>query len=306
MTHLPRDDDASHFFCTDEVFRYYNYFLDFGPLNISQVRSFCTVVDLYALSEWITRRKMKSRKFQNKRLYYYSRHDPKLMANSVLLVCCYLVHSVFMTHTQVIIQHQSVDEVWSRFQSLSLPYYHDASSENCFTPPLLSSLGTFPLSVKDCVEGLQIAIAQGAVDWDHFDIATYDHYERVENGDLNWIVQNRLLAFSGPSAVSATVNGVATLVPEDYLPLFSQLHVGVVVRLNRPSYDREDFTRHAIEHYDLYFPDGSLPECLFPTSPHTQSDKCSASSPLSTRTVAPSPSTARRDWAAPAPWSAPT
>lgn len=72
MTHLPRDDDASHFFCTDEVFRYYNYFLDFGPLNISQVRSFCTVVDLYALSEWITRRKMKSRKFQNKRLYYYS------------------------------------------------------------------------------------------------------------------------------------------------------------------------------------------------------------------------------------------
>ncbi|KAK8795413.1 hypothetical protein WA588_004256, partial [Blastocystis sp. NMH] len=230
VTHLPRDDDASHFFCTDEVFRYYNYFLDFGPLNISQVRSFCTVVDL----------KMKSRKFQNKRLYYYSRHDPKLMANSVLLVCCYLV----------IIQHQSVDEVWSRFQSLSLPYYHDASSENC----------TFPLSVKDCVEGLQIAIAQGAVDWDHFDIATYDHYERVENGDLNWIVQNRLLAFSGPSAVSATVNGVATLVPEDYLPLFSQLHVGVVVRLNRPSYDREDFTRHAIEHYDLYFPDGSLPE----------------------------------------------
>ena len=46
VTHLPRDDENSHFFCTDEVFRYYNYFLDFGPLNISQIHRFCIVVDL--------------------------------------------------------------------------------------------------------------------------------------------------------------------------------------------------------------------------------------------------------------------
>lgn len=306
MTHLPRDDDTSHFFCTDEVFRYYNYFLDFGPLNISQVRSFCTVVDLYTMGDGVTCRKMKSRKFRNKRLYYYSRQDPKLMANSVLLVCCYLVRSISLTHIQVIVQHRSIDEVWSRFQSLSLPYYHDASPGDCFPSLPPSSLGTFPLSVRDCVEGLQIAIAQGALDWDHFDTTSYDHFERVENGDLNWVVQNRLLAFSGPSAVSETMNGVTTLVPEDYLPLFRQLHVGVVVRLNRPSYDRQDFTRHAIEHYDLYFPDGGLPECLFPTFPHIQSSKCSASSPSSTRTAAPSRSTARRGSAAPAPWSAPT
>lgn len=46
LTGIPTDTDDSHFFCTDEVFRYYNYFLDFGPLNISQIHSFCTVVDL--------------------------------------------------------------------------------------------------------------------------------------------------------------------------------------------------------------------------------------------------------------------
>ena len=88
---LPLDSETCHYFCTDEVFRYYNYFLDFGPLNISQIHSFCTVVSLYPFFLPFYPRKMKSRKFKNKKLCYCSRSDPKLMINSVLLVCCYLV-----------------------------------------------------------------------------------------------------------------------------------------------------------------------------------------------------------------------
>jgi cell division cycle 14 len=33
-----------------------------------------------------------------------------------------------------------------------------------------------------------------------FDVEEYEHYEQVENGDLNWIVPGKLMAFSGPSA----------------------------------------------------------------------------------------------------------
>ena len=43
---MPLDTDEMDFFCTDEVFIYNNYFLDFGPLNIAQIYKFCVVVDL--------------------------------------------------------------------------------------------------------------------------------------------------------------------------------------------------------------------------------------------------------------------
>ena len=46
VTKKPVDTEEHHFFCTDEIFRYYNYFLDFGPLNICQIYQFCRVVSL--------------------------------------------------------------------------------------------------------------------------------------------------------------------------------------------------------------------------------------------------------------------
>ena len=39
----------------------------------------------------------------------------------------------------------------------------------------------------------------------------YEHYERVENGDFNWIVPGKFLAFSGPTQTPiAYVDGVKT------------------------------------------------------------------------------------------------
>ncbi|GIX90428.1 dual specificity protein phosphatase CDC14A [Caerostris extrusa] len=35
-----------------------------------------------------------------------------------------------------------------------------------------------------------------------FDVEEYEHYEKVENGDLNWVVPNKFLAFCGPHAKS--------------------------------------------------------------------------------------------------------
>ncbi len=85
--------------------------------------------------------------------------------------------------------------------------------------------------------------------------------ERVECGDMNWIVKDRIIAFSGPYEVSEVIDGVKTLTPDDYMEMFRELHVDTVVRLNRPSYDKFRFTRNGFRFYDLYFPDGGLPEC---------------------------------------------
>lgn len=32
-----------------------------------------------------------------------------------------------------------------------------------------------------------------------FNVTEYDHYEKVENGDLNWIIPKKFVAFSSPS-----------------------------------------------------------------------------------------------------------
>ena len=112
------------------------------------------------------------------------------------------------------------------------------------------------------MEGLKIAVDKGIVDWNHFDSAAYEYYERVENGDMNWVVKDRIIAFSEPHMISEEVNGVRTMTAEEYVKVFSDLHVGVVVRLNQPAYDRRLFTKNGIEHFDIYFPDGGLPECI--------------------------------------------
>jgi cell division cycle 14 len=31
-----------------------------------------------------------------------------------------------------------------------------------------------------------------------FNISEYEHFERVENGDLNWIIPGKFIAFSSP------------------------------------------------------------------------------------------------------------
>ena len=113
-----------------------------------------------------------------------------------------------------------------------------------------------------CIKGLVKAIDHSIINWDSFDRSAYEKYERVEHGDLNWIVKNRILAFSGPYEKSEVIDGIRTLEPEDYVKIFKQLNVGSVIRLNRPTYKPNRFTDYGINHYELYFPDGGLPECM--------------------------------------------
>jgi cell division cycle 14 len=50
----------------------------------------------------------------------------------------------------------------------------------------------------DCLRGLHYAMKLGWFNFKKFDIVEYEHYEKIENGDLNWIVPNKLVAFSSP------------------------------------------------------------------------------------------------------------
>lgn len=47
--------------------------------------------------------------------------------------------------------------------------------------------------------------------------------------------------------------------PEEYVSIFQQFGVSAIVRLNNNTYDQMRFTRFGFKHYDLFFPDGSVP-----------------------------------------------
>ncbi|CAE7510530.1 CDC14A, partial [Symbiodinium pilosum] len=55
----------------------------------------------------------------------------------------------------------------------------------------------------------------------------------VENGDVNWIVPDKFLAFAGPSPTSTDADGFPAFTPEDYVPIFRDAGIGLVVRLNK-------------------------------------------------------------------------
>ena len=71
----------------------------------------------------------------------------------------------------------------------------------------------------------------GFVDFNNFNIEEFEHFEKVENGDLTWL-SHRTCAFAGPhNTHSSSVEGYYTLTPEDYVPHFKKRGVGMVIRL---------------------------------------------------------------------------
>ena len=70
----------------------------------------------------------------------------------------------------------------------------------------------------------------------------YEYFEQVENGDLNWLVQDKILAFAGPQSKKLiTPEGFCLLTPSDYIPYFVKSNVKLVVRLNKKCYEESDF-----------------------------------------------------------------
>lgn len=81
-------------------------------------------------------------------------------------------------------------------------------------PPFIAfrdaSLGPpmYHLNLHDCVKSIEKAIKFKWFDFQSFDADEYEHYERVENGDFNWIIPNKILSFCGPHNQSYIEDGM--------------------------------------------------------------------------------------------------
>ncbi len=181
---------------------------------------------------------MSDAQYKSFKIYHYTSLDYAKQANSAFLMGCFMIIAL----------KKSAEEAWNLF----LPYH------NKFVPFRDATMGTcsYKCTVQHCLQGLQFAITLGWYNYDKFDVQEYQHFEKVENGDLNWILPGKFVAFSGP--LNAT-DKYGSFTPEDYVPIFKKLGVQLVVRLNKPQYERQKFVKAGIQHLDLYFLDGTPP-----------------------------------------------
>ncbi|KAM6262072.1 dual specificity protein phosphatase CDC14A [Porphyrio hochstetteri] len=228
----PKSTVNTHYFCTDEELVYENFYGDFGPLNLAMLYRYCCKLN----------KKLKYFSLSRKKIVYYTSFDQRKRANAAFLIGAYAV--IYLKKTP--------EEVYRTLLSGSNPPYlpfRDASFGNC----------TYNLTILDCLQGINKALQHGFFDFKTFDVDEYEHYERVENGDFNWIIPGKFLAFSGPHPKSKLENGYPLHAPEAYFPYFKKHNVTSIIRLNKKIYEAKRFTDAGFEHYDLFFVDGSTP-----------------------------------------------
>uniref|UniRef100_A0A8B9ZLM8 Cell division cycle 14A n=1 Tax=Anas zonorhyncha TaxID=75864 RepID=A0A8B9ZLM8_9AVES len=228
----PKSTVNTHYFCTDEELVYENFYADFGPLNLAMLYRYCCKLN----------KKLKYFSLSRKKIVYYTSFDQRKRANAAFLIGAYAV--IYLKKTP--------EEVYRTLSSGTNPPYlpfRDASFGNC----------TYNLTILDCLQGVNKALQHGFFDFKTFDVDEYEHYERVENGDFNWIIPGKFLAFSGPHPKSKLENGYPLHAPEAYFPYFRKHNVTSIIRLNKKIYEAKRFTDAGFEHYDLFFIDGSTP-----------------------------------------------
>ena len=174
-------------------------------------------------------------------LVFLAPSDLEERSNAAALVCVSLVILAGMTPDRVC-------KPLERIRPPLLPF-RDASY----------TVSTFDLHVSDVVAGVYQGLLNGFADLSSFSPEEYEFYERIENGDFNWMVERKFISMAGPHNVRHVDNGYPHFAPEDFLPYFRENNVTDVVRLNAPLYDRKKFTAGGVKHHDMCFTDGSTP-----------------------------------------------
>ena len=160
---------TAYFFSIDTDLIYWNFFLDFGPLNLGQLYRFSAKLNAALANP----------RLEGKPIFFYSGTHPHRRTNAAALICSWAI----------IYLDLSPEEAFAPFHDVSASFapFHDATPVTC----------TYGLTVFDCLCGLAKAKDFNFFNFDTFDVDEYEHYEQVENGDLNWHQEGKWLAFAG-------------------------------------------------------------------------------------------------------------
>jgi protein-tyrosine phosphatase len=149
---------------------------------------------------------------------------------------------------QVLILNKLPQEAWKPFSNLEIEVFRDAGTGDC----------THPCTILDCLYALYKAVQYKWLDMQSFNYEEYTRLEKIEEGDMNWIIPHRILAMSSPVDEDEEIQQYRMSL-EDYAALLKKFGITAVIRLNRRTYDARVLKKCGINHYDLIFPDGSVP-----------------------------------------------
>jgi len=209
---------------------YEGYCSDFGPVNLGSVVRFC--------------------RFMRERL-----HDPRLAKRQLVYYCdpdtAYVTNTAFLLGAYLVLVEQwspeSAANVFAKIEPCPFRQFRDATHVK----------STFDLCLLDCFRGLARAVESRFLIWESFNVEDYELLDDVEQADAH-VICPKFLAFRGPLE-NSNANRWA-LRPEQFVPLFKELRVSGVVRLNEAdTYDSAAFTSRDLAHYDLYFDDCTTP-----------------------------------------------
>jgi len=223
---------SGYFFSIDDIFDslYEPFCFDFGPPNFGQIYLFCKAV------------RDALERFPRTQICFYATEDSKELTNALCLIGAYCIMAL----------DWSSQDTFTRFQdfcNFTVPY-RDASAEINVT---------YGLNIKYCFDGLRKGKDCGWLNLDTFDYFEYSFYERVENGDFNWIVPGKLLAVCSPTSDPIDNQEIVTHPPSLYIEYFKKKGIDTIVRLNKVEYEAQEFVAAGINHYDMYFIDGTSP-----------------------------------------------
>lgn len=203
---------------------------DFGPVDLGMTYRFCTELE----------KSLNCAEFEDSKLFHYTSLSFDKRANAAFLMGAF----------QILVLGRSADNAWLPFSKLS-PFrpFRDASRGAC----------SYNCTVLHCLKGLERAVAHGWFNLRSYKIEAYEFNKCLENGDFNWIIPGKMIAFSCPAIEPFDRNGFRTWTPEDYSPVFKLIGVTAVVRLNDETYDSQRFIENDIKHKELFYVDGSCP-----------------------------------------------
>jgi hypothetical protein len=213
-------DEPSKFkyFSVQGVLSYHPFYDDFGPMSLSNITSFCSLVDMHLNQN------------PKKLVALQSLPDRRSLSNSVFLMGCYMIMKLGMRP----------EEVESRFGSL----------QDCLASFRDVSVGkqNFDLFVKDCWEGLWKAKTLSWVDVQNEALDPDEHIQLGGslNGGLHEIVPGKFIAMRGPKDIPSAKSWrdvhdasgrflLREFSPSFYLDIFSLFKVQVASAQRSPA-----------------------------------------------------------------------
>lgn len=260
----PKSTSRTHYFTVENELRYENFYSDFGPLNLSHIYRYCQKVQ----------QKLESSSLKNKKIVHYTSPNVNNRANAAFLAGCYQIIYLKKSATDVYKllvccnrQQQDLYKNDATFHNVHTTHKSARAHEvlkhkhQIYKPFRDAALGSplYLLTLLDCLLAVERAIKHNWLNFDDFDVDAYEFYEKVENGDLNWLIPNKFIAFCGPHNRSKIEDGYPLHAPEAYFAIFRESNIKDVVRLNKKVYAAERFVDGDFCHHDLFFIDGSNP-----------------------------------------------